>query len=177
MPEDLGIHKSRYSKDDFIRSNGRRSVFFWYDKPYRKISQSKRKNLVYAWDIEEQKRVVLRYNDWVVNHKKAYTTSEAARVLNRHFTKLYLWIKNGKIPAPYWLPPKEGSDPNKLRNGSTYLWQEKDLRNAVEFMESTGKWKDKTPTWDEVSAMINEDEVIRFIQDDNGNFIPLWRAD
>jgi len=158
-----------------IKKGPYKEIFFWFDKPYKKLSQSRRKNRVIAWDIEEEKRVVFRYNDWEANHKKAFNTQEASRILNRHFTKLYKWIRTGKIPSPYYLPPTTKSE--GLRNGSRYLWQEKDFRNAVEYMESVGTWVDKTPTWDEVSAHINEDEVIRFIQDDNGNFIPLWRAD
>lgn len=158
-----------------IKTGPHKDVFFWFDVPYKKLSKSRRKNRVIAQNMETGKRVAFNYNDWESNHKKAFNTQEASRVLNRHWTKLYKWIRTGKIPAPYYIEGKK--DSVHLRNGSKYLWQEKDFRNAVEYMESVGTWVDKTPTWDEVSAHINEDELIRFIQDDDGNFIPLWRAD
>lgn len=164
-------------KSDYLRSkHGQaRKYFFWFDKPMRVVSVSKRRNEVVAWDIEEEKRVVLKHTDWIQHKKAAFGTHEAARILNRHFTKLYKWIREGKIPSPYKIP----GDPSikNIRNGQKFLWVEDDFRNAVEYMESYGRLLDVTPSWSEVSANINEDEVIRFVLNDDGEFVPLWRAD
>lgn len=172
MPQDKDYRKEHLR----VKTGPYKDIFFYYDKPYRKIKQSIKKNRLICWDIEEKKRVVLPYNSWKSQHKKAFTTSEAARILNRHRSKLYLWVRDGKIPMPYRIPPNRDTE-WALSNGSKYLWQERDFRNAIDFIESTGKWREHWPTWDEISAHINEDEVIRFVQDeDTGEFIPIWRA-
>lgn len=173
MPQD----KEWRNKHLRVKYGPFKDIFFYYDKPYKRLSQSMRKNRVVCWDIEEKKKVILPYNSWKSKHKKAFNTSEAARILNRHRTKLYKWVKDGNIPSPYRVPPSH-DDNHYLSNGSRLLWQEKDFRNAIEFIESTGKWRDWWPTWEEVSANINDDETIRFIMDEKtGEFIPIWRAD
>lgn len=162
---------------DYLRTThgAERKFFFWFGSPMRVISQSKRRNEVIAWDMEEEKRVILKHTDWIAHRKAAFGTREAARILNRHWTKVYKWIREGKIPPPYRIP----GDPTiqHIQKGQKYMWAEQDFRNAVEYMESYGRLLDVTPSWAEVSAHINEDEVIRFVLDKEGEFIPLWKAD
>lgn len=153
-----------------------KSFFFYFDKPYKKLEQSVRRNEIIAYDLIEKKRVVFPYNHWKLNHKKAFRTSEAARILNRDKSKLYAWLREGVIPKPYRIEPKAKHAHLKMPPSAKYLWQEEDFRNAVEYMKTTKHFR-SAPTWDEVSAHLNEDETIRFVQDENGNFIPIWKAD
>lgn len=165
-------------QDEFLRREVGpwKQYFFYFDKPYRKISQSIRRNQVEAYDILDEKRIMLPYNSWKRSHQKAYSTSEAARILNRTPDALYKWMRHGEIPKPFAVPHDPEYADRKVDSTGGFLWREQDFRNAVDYMQSTTYWR-TAPSWDEVAANLNEDEVIRFVLDENGDFIPIWRAD
>lgn len=153
-----------------------KSYFFWNDRPYRLLKESRRRNYIIAFDLIDKKRVVFRWTDWKRNHKSALSTQQAARALNRHWTKLYDWIRTEKIPRPFHIDGPEGRASQVLSDGGRYLWSEKDLKNAVDYMESTGRLN-SSPTWGEVKASLNDGELIKFVQSEDGEFIPIWKAD
>lgn len=127
-----------------------------------------------AWDIMDQKRVALPWTEWKRRRKKAFVTSQVAEMLGRFHVRVRLWITHGKIPAPIRLADYDGIERKLGVTKVNYLWTEEDIYRARDYMESTGR-KD-VPSRAQVQAMINDDALVQFIQDENGEFIPLWRA-
>lgn len=151
-----------------------KQYFFWNDKPYKVIKESRRRNIMEAWDLMEGKRIALPWTEWKRKKKKAFVTNKVAKMLGRHHVRVRFWIIDGKIPPPFKLEDYDGI---KRELGSTrvnHLWTEDDILRAQEYMESTGR-KD-APSRAQVQAMINDDQIVQFIQDEDGSFIPLWRA-
>lgn len=147
--------------------------FFWNDKPYRVIEESKRKNIVEALDLEERKRVMLPWNSWKRHKRPAYTTGQVAEMLGRHHIRVRLWLSDGKIPRPFSVKGGVGEwGGDKTVN---MLWSEDDIYRARDYMESTRR-KD-VPSRAELQAMINNDKLVQYIQDEEtGEFIPVWVA-
>ena len=128
-----------------------------------------------AWDIIEQKRVMLPWTEWKRRKKKAFITSQVARLLGRHHIRVRLWLTEGKIPKPFSIESIDGIERKFGVTNVNYLWSEEDIYRAQEYMESTGQ--KSAPSRAEVQAKINDDKLIQFIQDEDGEFIPVWRAE
>lgn len=157
------------------REYASKQYFFWNDKPYKVIKESRRRNTMEAWDIIDQKRVMLPWTEWKRRRKKAFLTSQVAKMLNRHHIRVRLWLTEEKIPRPFAIQSIDGIERKFGVTNVNYLWSEEDIYRAQAYMESTGL-KD-APSRAEVQAMIDNDKLIQFIQDENGEFIPLWRAE
>lgn len=151
-----------------------KQYFFWNDRPYKVIKESRRRNTMEAWDIIDQKRIALPWTEWKRHKKKAFVTSKVANMLGRHHVRVRFWIIEGKIPPPFRLADYDGIERKLGATKVNYLWTEEDILRAQEYMESTGR-KD-VPSRAQVQAMINDDQIVQFIQDEDGSFIPLWRA-
>lgn len=157
---------------DYPRNYGSRTYFFWNEKPYKILKEFKRKNLLIAWDLLDKRRVSFVWTDWKKHHKKALQTGDVATILGRGKHIICRHIDRGKIPSPYYIEiPKRGNPPLT----KFYLWQEKDILHARELFEQF-----RPDNYDvseaEVKAMLNDEEVIYFIQTDDGDFIPTWKA-
>lgn len=158
--------------------------FFWNDKPYRKLSESRSRNKVYAWDIEEDKKVMFTWLEWKRHHEKAFRTGQAAQIIGRHYSRLLKYLSDGAIPAPYRYIGDADGQPGypHLRYKDFYLWRQEDLMNVVDYMEELKPrggekfWKRPEATRGKVIAQINDNDVVQFIRDDDGNFIPLYKA-
>lgn len=152
-----------------------KQYFFWNDKPYKVVSESRRRNVVEAYDIVEDKVVSLPWTTWKKHKRPAFVTSQVANMLGRFHVRVRLWLTHGKIPRPFSIASIDGE---KREFGSTkvnYLWTEHDVLRAQEYMESTGR-KD-VPSRSEVLAMINQDKLVQYVRDDKtGEFYPVWIA-
>lgn len=156
------------------REYASKQYFFWNDKPYKVIKEYRRKNLLEAWDIKDQKKVALPWTEWKRHRKKAFVTSQVAKMLGRHHIRVRLWLSEGLVPKPFSIFEITGDEPKLGNTSVNYLWSEEDVYTARDYMESTGR-KD-APSRAQIQAMINNDKLVQYIQDENGEFIPLWRA-
>jgi hypothetical protein len=150
-----------------------RQYFFWNDKPYKVIRQSKRQNIMEALDLENNKRVMLPWAHWKRHHERAYLTSKVAEILERHNIRVRLWLTHEKIPRPYSLAEMDGIERDFGSTRVNYLWKEKDILQARDYMESTGR---ECLSRSQVLAKLNSDRLVQYVQDDNGEFVPIWNA-
>lgn len=147
--------------------------FFWNDKPYKIVKESRRRNTVEAWDIIESKTIALPWTDWRRFRRKAFLTSAVAKIFGKNDVTVRLWVTYDKIPPPFKIADYDGIKREFGVTAVNYLWAEKDLYNIQDYLESYGL---RPPSRSQIQAIINDDEVVQFIQDENGEFIPLWRA-
>lgn len=157
---------------DYTKKYGSRHYFFWNDKPYKVMREMRRKNLVTAWSLLENKRVVFNWADWKRNKEKAFLTSEVSEILQRGKHIICRNIDRKKIPSPYYIEIAKRGDPPFSK---MYLWRLKDILFAREYFESVRSTYDVSEA--EVKALVNDDQIIYFIQDSNGEFIPTWKAE
>lgn len=157
---------------DYTKQYGSNQYFFWNDKPYKVIKEMRRKNMLTAMDLIEKKRVSFVWTDWRKHKRKAFTTGQVAKMLGRGKHIICRHIDRQKLPSPFTIEiPKRGNPPFS----KVYIWSEKDVLNARAFFEELRKSYDLSEA--EVRAMMNDEEIIYFIRDENGNFIPTWKAD
>ena len=149
--------------------------FFWNDLPYKVIREHRRKNIIEAYDITNKKRVSLPWVSWKKHKKDAYVTSKVAEILGRHEIRVRLWLTHGKIPHPFQISSVDGIERDFGVTKVNCLWSEEDIYRAQEYMESTGR--KNVPSKAEIQAKLNNNRLVQFIQDEDGEFIPLWRAE
>lgn len=170
-PAGVWYTKGMSKKGNTLKKNKTKNYFFWNDRPYRVIKEYRRKNLVEALDLKENRRVMFPWNDWKRHRRKAFTTGQVAQILGRSHIRVRLWLSDGFIPRPYEINP----DAKYGETQVNMLWSEDDIYRARDYMESTGRGD--VPSRAEVQALINDDKLVQYIKDEEtGEFIPVWVA-
>jgi len=106
--------------------------------------------------------------------QKAYMIGEVATVVNRHKDRIRCAIREGGVPQPQKAGP----------NGKKYFNAE-DILNIQDYFANVHFGRPRndgaiTPkrnsvTKEEVDARLGRREVL-YVQNDNGEFIPVWRT-
>lgn len=152
-----------------------KQYFFWNEKPYKVIKEHKRRNVVEAYDIIEDKTVSLPWTTWKKHKRPAFVTSQVANMLGRFHIRVRLWLSQGLVPKPFSLADHRGIEPGFGVTSVNFLWSEHDVLRAQEYMESTRR--PDVPSRSEVLAMINQDKLVQYVRDDDtGEFYPVWIA-
>lgn len=131
------------------------------------------------WCYPRAARVTYTYTDVKRKMEKAFTTAEAAAMLNREKVTLQRAITAGEIETPqhtYGL--------NEQRKMFQYMWHEKNIMEMHALLQTRHigpKRKDgqitplPTPTARELRAMIRNNAVF-YVKTDSG-FVPTWQAE
>lgn len=131
-----------------------------------------------AWNHRTRKRVGYSYSDVMRRAERAYKTKEVGLMFNRTRLTLERGIINGDIPAPQ----KSYSITTGTPKG--YWWNEEDIMNAWDFLSQVHRGRPRKdglvttkniPSLRELRAMLRQ-EVILYVQTDDGEFIPSWKA-
>lgn len=155
------------------------NYFFLNDLLHKKLHINRGKDTITTWCYPLEKRVAYTYTDVKKNMQPAFTTVQAAKMLNRRRITLERAILAGDIETPQFT---YGLDENK--NKFKYMWNEKNILEAHAFL-STQHYgrarKDglitprKLPTLRELRAMIRQDEILYVKVGDE--FRPVWEAE
>jgi hypothetical protein len=154
---------------------GKNKMFFYDGHLYRRLKTDKGKNILWAWDVQNEKRVIFTYSDYKRKHKKAYSTSDVCAILDRARDKIYKLIAEGHIPEPVRI----GERTNDITSRARYWWSEEDIFNIqqywVERIKAGGR-NIYVPTREEIMVLLRDDLSTIYRKDEDGEFVPVFQA-
>ena len=158
---------------------GSLTYFYWEGKLYKRLYINRPQNLVLARDVATGEEVSLMYTDWKRNRGKAFSTTEVAKIINRDITRVYRYIKLGRIKAP-----QRTSEEMRLGGSGKFFWSEEDVLALHDYLSQYGNGRVRKdgliqpakslPTKSEVKARMGRGTVL-FVQTEDGEFIPTWK--
>ena len=145
--------------------------FFLNEKIHKVLRSSRAKDELVAWCYPDKKRVLYSYSLVNKNMGKAFTITEAAKLLNKHKVTLEDYILEGKVRAPQKIYPIGDPDNKKW---SKYMLSELDILDIHEHIVQSGHSKE-VPSKSELKALLKHN-LILYTKTDNG-FVPVWKAE
>lgn len=167
-----GSHKS-----DQWRVEPSKSIFFINKELVRYVTSNRGQNIVYLFNITQNKNQTMLLSDFKKHRKRAYTVVNAARLLNRGPAQIYRYINDGLIPPP------TGSKPGGERSFTRLsYYSEDDIFNIREAMSRIPRGRPRKDgkivnnsvlTEQELRAKMG-DALLLYTRTKDGEFIPVW---
>ena len=145
--------------------------FFLNGKIHKVLRSSRARDEVVAWCYPDAKRVLYPYSLVKKNMENAYSTTEAAKLLNRHKVTIEEYILQGKVKAPQKVYPIS----NPESKWSKYMFSESDILDIHQFIIDAGYIRE-LPSRTELQALLKHN-VILYTKTNDGSFVPVWKAE
>ena len=153
------------------RTRKKLQYFFLNGKVHKVIKASRAKDEVVAWCYPDKKRVLYPYSSVEKNMENAYTILQAGKLLNRHRVTIEEYILTGKIKQPQ----KVYSISNPEGGWSKYMLSESDILDIHQFILDAGYIRE-LPSRAELQALLKHN-LILYTKTNDGNFVPVWKAE
>lgn len=155
-----------------------KTIFFINDKLVRVITSNRGENIIYLYNINDEKNQSMLYSDFKKHRKRAYTVISTAKLLNRGPAQIYRYINDGIIKPP------TGALPNGERMFRKLSYYSEDdifeIREAISKIHRGRPRKDglivnnNVLTEQELRAKMG-DALILYTRTEDGRFIPVWQ--
>jgi ribosomal protein L25 (general stress protein Ctc) len=145
--------------------------FFLNGKIHKVLKSSRARDEIVAWCYPDKKRVMYPYSLVKKNMENAYSTVEAAKLLNRHKVTIEEYILQGKIKAPQKVYPIS----NPESSWSKYMFSESDILDIHQFIIDAGYIRE-LPSRSELQALLKHN-LILYTKTNDGSFVPVWKAE
>lgn len=152
-------------------SRKRLQYFFLNEKIHKVIKSSRARDEIIAWCYPDKKRVLYSYSQVDKYMENAYSTTEAAELLNRHKVTIEEYILQGKIKAPQKVYPISNPD----SKWSKYMFSESDILDIHQFIIDAGYIRE-LPSRNELKAILKHN-LILYTKTNDGSFVPVWKAE
>ena len=123
--------------------------FFLNGNIHKVLKSSRARDEIVAWCYPDKKRVMYPYSLVKKNMENAYSTVEAAKLLNRHKVTIEEYILQGKIKAPQKVYPIS----NPESSWSKYMFSESDILDIHQFIIDAGYIRE-LPSRSELQALL-----------------------
>ena len=158
------------------RKNGRKVrkaflYFFLNDKLHTVLKSSRSKDEIIAWSYPDKKRMLYSYSQVNKYMDNAYSTTQVAALLNKHKVTIEDYILEGKIKAPQKVYPI-GNPESKW---SKYMFNQSDILDLHQFILDAGHSKE-VPSKTELMALLKHNMIL-YTKTEEGNFVPVWKAE
>lgn len=160
------------------RVKKRLTYFYLNGDLHRKIHANKGEDVFRAWNYPKHQLIIASYSDVRRRAEAAYTTTEAAGLLNRTRLTLERAILDGHIDPPQHTYGLETG--NKFK----YMWHEDDIWEMHAYLSTVHGGRPRKdglvtpynlPTPQELRARLNQ-EVTLYVKNGAGEFVPTWKA-
>lgn len=165
------------------RTPTQKAHFFLEGKLYKSIRQEKARDILTAWDYEDDRIRHFILSDAKRHMKNAYDTIEVAKFLNRHRVTIQNYVNEGVINSPYRIHTRginsTGHPFSKMK------WSEDDILALHDYLLTNGGGrprKDGTmyagsriPSRKELLAMMRHQPMF-YMRTASGEFVPVWSA-
>lgn len=155
--------------------------FFYQGKLHKKIQISRANDTIVAFRYSDGAVKQYLYSEVRAHGKKAFTSSEVSKMLNRSYTSISKAIESGAVERPEMT---YGLDEN--RHPFKYMYSEDNIMDLHDYFVNVHRGRPRKdnlitaaanlPTARELRAMIRTGRVMGY-QDEDGNFIPTWQAE
>lgn len=157
--------------------NKRELLYFYLnDKLYKILFVSRPANLVYCYCFDDGEKYQFVWSDIRRKAKRAFSTREVAKMVNRNEQIVKEYVFTGQIPAP-----KKAIWPGETKG--RYKWSDKDIFRLHDYMITLHRGRPRKdgyvrpapmPTKAELRAMMNSEEML-YVLNDNGEPVPVWK--
>ena len=170
------------SKGKRSNENGQRvikpsaKIFFINNKLVRLMNVNRGHNIVYIFNITDQKEQTMLYSDFKKHRKRAYTLIDSARLLNRSANQIRVYIRDGAIKAPLGiLPNGERSYTRKSYYSEDDIFEIRNFLSNIHIGRPRydGKISNNMLTEQELRAKMG-DALMLYTRTKDGEFIPVW---
>jgi hypothetical protein len=147
---------------------------------HKSLHINRSQDTIITWCYPLTKRVVYTYSDTKKHRDPAFTTKEAAAMLNRGHLALERGILSGGITEPQYT---YGIDERK--NKFQYMWHENYIMEAHAYLSTIHFGRPRNdgliapkamPTVRELRALIRNEQVL-YVKNGDDQFVPVWRAE
>lgn len=161
---------------------GRLRYFYLNGDLHKAIHANRGTDQLRAWNYPKRELVVCSYSDVRKRAGKAFTTKEAAKLLNRGRLTLERAILNGDIDRPQ-ITYSLGKD--QMGEEFKYMWSEDDVMEMHAFLCTVHKGRPRNdglvtplnlPSAREVRARMRQD-VVLYVKNKDGKFVPTFEAE
>lgn len=157
--------------------------FFLNDILHRRFAINRQTNLIVAWDFTNHVKVTYMYSDYLKKRQPAFTIGEAGKLCNRSYWRTY-----HVIFKELEMTPHKAYNPGKDTDWYQYYVSPEQVMVIYDYYASvrqgikqTGHGKrwlkesDSLPLRQEVLGAMNL-HATHYIEDEEGNLIPVFRA-
>jgi len=164
------------------RHKDRLKYFYLNGDLHRRVHTNRGADLLTAWNYPKHEKVGYSYHEVKRKARRAITTTDAAKILNRTRLTLEWAIINGEIEPPQMT---YGTGEGKIGDPYKYMWREEDIMAMHAFLCTVHKGRPRLdglitpynlPSAQEIRARIKQ-EVVLYVKNDEGDFIPTWEAE
>lgn len=145
--------------------------FFLNDKIHKVLRKNRAKDELIAWCYPDKKRVLYSYSQVRKHMEKAYSITEAGKILGRHKVSIERYILAGKIKEPQRIYPI--SNPESSWN--KFMLRDSDILDLHQFIAEDG-YSQTMPSRAELLALLKQNMIL-YTKSSEGNFIPVWKAE
>jgi len=160
------------------------NYFYYNGQLHRKIHIDIPNDVVTAFNYEENKVKKYVYTAVRRNGRKAFTTRQVAKLLNRELSYMRNLLEQGVLRPP----PRTYRQGGRVKPGPgayIYLWSEDHIMEAYDHFANTHFGRPRKdglvtplglPSRRELRAMIRQDTVLYAKVGDEDKFVPVWDA-
>ena len=145
--------------------------FFLNNNIHKVLSSSWAKDELIAWSYPDKKRVLYSYSQVVKSMENAYSTKQVSQVLNKHKVTIEDYILDGKIRYPQKVYPIGNPESTWYK----FMYSESDIMDIHQFILEAGYSKDM-PSRNELKALLKHNTIL-YTKTNEGNFVPVWKAE
>lgn len=154
-----------------------KKYFFLNDKLVKKIAHNRGSNIIYLYNVTEQKNQTMLLSDFKKYSKRAYTVKNAAKILNRSHMQLHRYAESGLIDPPVGVLPNGERAWQHLS-----FYSEDDIFNIREAMTTISRGRPRKDGYIVNNSVLTEQEVrakmgdalMLYTQTKDGRFVPVW---
>jgi hypothetical protein len=155
-------------------------LFFIDKKLYRVVTSNRGSNIIYLYNIIDEKEQVMLLSDFKKHRKRAYTVVDVGRLLNRSTMQIYRYINDGIINPPIGVAPGG----QRMFTKKSYYSEEDvfEIRYAISLIHRGRPRKDgkkinnQILTEQELRAKMG-DILMLYTRTADGRFIPVWQEE
>lgn len=155
-------------------------LFFINNKLCRVIASNRGMNIVYLFNITDQKEQTMLLSDFKKHRKRAYTVRKACQLLGRTKMQVYRYVANGMVKPPVGiLPGGERVFTKKAYYSEDDIFE---IRNVMSTIHRGRPRKDgkivnnNVLTEKELRAKMG-DAIMLYTKTEDGRFIPVWQEE
>ena len=153
--------------------------FYLNEKLHKVLRRSRAEDLVVAWDYQLGKRVAYSLADVNKNKQHAYPIKEVVKIIGKHEDTIKWHLYKGDLKFPQRVYSLNGN-----KTPGKYFWSEDDIRGMHDFFKTVHRGRPRNdggispgnmPSRAELEAMIKQENIL-YIKNNDGEFIPVWKA-
>jgi hypothetical protein len=157
----------------------RQRYFYLNAKLHKVIKRSRAEDLLIAWDYQLGKRVAYSLADVNKNKQHAYPISEVVKIIGKHEDTIKLHLYRGNLKHP-----QQSYSLNGNKTPGKYFWSEDDIREMHNFFKTVHRGRPRKdgkitpgemPSRAELESIMKQENILYF-KNNEGEFVPVWKA-